>query len=215
MNILKIIERSFFPRRCELCGEVVELDRKRCSSCETAQRTVGRIVDNKMAYASVVSPFLFKDSVRKGIHNFKYEGFVELAPVFATEMADAVKREYASIDFDAVTYVPLTKKRLRKRGFNQSELLAKEISKLLDVPCINGLSKIRETKSQQGRSKAERATNVKDAFEIANYDVKNKIILLVDDVKTTGSTLNECAKVLKKHKADKVFAVTIAVAKGE
>lgn len=213
MKLLEIIKYSIFPRRCELCGKVVKLDVKRCDDCENASRTVGRMVDNKMAYAGLVAPFLFKDSIRAGIHKFKYRGFKELAKPFAKEMARSVQKEYENISFDLITFVPITKRKLRKRGYNQAELLAKELSRELNVPCVNTLNKTKSTKSQQGRSRKERMNNLKDAFEIADYDVKGKTILLVDDVKTTGSTLNECSKVLKKNKADKIYAVVVAVTK--
>lgn len=211
MNLFELIKRSIFPKRCELCGEVIEIDKNRCGYCEFAQRMNGRSTDAKMAYESVTAPYLYMDSIRAGIHKFKYRGFTELAKGFAKEMADTVKTEYRNIDFDLITYVPLAKKKKRKRGYNQAELLAKELSKELDVPCVNALNKIKNTDSQQGKKRKERMNNLKDAFEIADVDVKGKTILLVDDVKTTGSTLNECSKVLKRNKADKVYAVTIAV----
>lgn len=211
MKLLKLIEYSIFPRRCELCGEIVEIDEERCEYCESAKRLSNPIFDITFWFDGLVSPYHYESSVRVGIHRFKYRGYVELAPTFADEMCKSIDMHLFDIPFDFITFVPLTKKKKRKRGYNQAELLAKEIAKKYDLQCVNTLIKTKETKNQQGSSEAERKKNLKNAFNIADVDVKGKNILLVDDVKTTGATLNECSKVLKKNGAERVYAVTIAV----
>ena len=211
MRFFKLLEYLIFPRRCELCGDVVEINKSKCDECEKISRADYVSFSNSNSYDCLVAPFYFSSNIRYGIHRFKYRGFVELAPSFANEMHRLIEKEYYNIPFDMVSFVPLSKKKRRKRGYNQAELLAKEIADKMDLQCVNLLVKIRNTKSQQGSSAKERRINLKGAFDIADIDVKGKTVLLVDDVRTTGATLNECSKVLKKNGAEKVCTVVIAV----
>jgi competence protein ComFC len=108
--------------------------------------------------------------------------------------------------------VPLAKKKLRRRGFNQSEEIAKVLSENLKIPMMtNILLKNRETKTQMKLSREERTTNIKDAFFVENKELlKDKEILLVDDVYTTGATMEECVRVLKRAGAKAVWGVAVA-----
>lgn len=214
MKLLEIIKYSLFPRRCELCGEIVEINKARCGYCEFAVRTKGKSVDNKMYFEAVLAPFVFQDGIREGIHKFKYRGYEELSKAYAKEIARLVETEYKNVEFDLIAFVPMTKREQRERDYNQAKVLAKALSIELNIPCVNALKKIKETDTQQGKNHRERIKNIKDAFGVANFDVEGKTILLVDDVKTTGSTLNECSKALKRNKANKVYAVAIAATEG-
>lgn len=218
-----------FPRRCDLCGDVVEFDRQRCTQCENSKRIIGEICDkcgcekeyckcrknkDKAEYKCVCGAYYFDGNIVKAVHRFKFYGFKELADAMGKEIASVVKERYNDAVFDLVTYVPLTKKRLNKRGYNQSLLLAQAVAEELNVPCVKCLDKIRDTKSQRSQSAKERKLNVFGAYDIADgADVTDKTILIVDDVKTTGNTLNECAKMLKSYKAKAVYAAAFAVAK--
>lgn len=214
MNILKLIEYSVYPRRCELCANVIEMDRVRCESCEQLEDLNHTIYDNSLAFDALVAPFYFESGIRVGIHRFKYRNYDELADSLANEMLKAIRLQYADIEFDAVTFVPLTWIRKLKRGYNQAELLAEVIAKGMGLKCSKLLVKVKNTKTQQGSTASQRKKNLINAFDSSGVDVKGKTILLVDDVKTTGATLSECARVLKKYGAEKVYAVTIAVTKG-
>jgi len=152
--------------------------------------------------------------VRKLIHQLKYEPFVkdlskELARLIITSFSLMEKNNSFS-DY-ILTFVPLHEKRLRERGFNQAEEIAKELSRLLEIPLINSLTRTRETLSQVDLSEAERKYNIKDAFLVKDKNIiKGKKILLVDDVYTTGSTMEECAFFLKLAGAKEVWGVAVA-----
>lgn len=115
------------------------------------------------------------------------------------------KREWVLVS------IPLSDAKMRKRGYNQAEILAKELSKKLSFPVQNLLQRVKETKTQVGLSNTERKLNIKNAFELnTTYLIQNTNAFLVDDVVTTGSTLSEAAKILKKAGAQKVFGLTLA-----
>jgi ComF family protein len=129
-----------------------------------------------------------------------------------TQMAHCVNDRYSDINFDVVTFVPLTRKRKRSRGYNQSQLLANQISKTLDIPCKTLLKKVVSNRPQRSMRGNERRGNVFGVYDIVpNVDVTGKTILIVDDVKTTGSTVGECCATLKAYGANKVYAVTFAI----
>lgn len=225
-SVLKLLLYAVYPRRCELCGEVTPLDKARCDACESAERIKGKICPKcalekdkckcesdrfKPQYKELAAVYYYKDSIKTAVTRLKNAGFTELSGPIGAEIAEAVDKRFGDISFDLVTSVPLTKKKLRKRGYNQSELLAIEVSKRIGVDYAPLLEKIIETKSQRFSSARERRVNLYGAFDLrSGADVKDKTILIVDDVKTTGSTLSECAAMLKGYGAKAVYAAAFA-----
>ncbi|MGL5086078.1 MAG: ComF family protein [Clostridium sp.] len=119
--------------------------------------------------------------------------------------------ESNNLKFDIVAYVPLSNKSMKKRGFNQSEILARKVSDKYNVPICKSLIKIKETKEQKTLSKEDRKNNVVDAYHIKkNNDIDLKNIILIDDVSTTGVTAYECEKVLMSNGAKSVIILTVA-----
>ena len=113
---------------------------------------------------------------------------------------------------DVVTFVPMTAKEIKERGYNQSELLAEEVAKRLNLPITSTVLKIKETDKQKRLTAKERRENLKGVFAVADKTaIKGKRILLVDDVITTGATVNECSAVLKKAGATKVSSLTACI----
>lgn len=216
-----------YPRRCKLCGEVIEPDKKLCSDCKKAPRPEGELCHKcgltkenckcdensfRCEYTAFAAPFYFENSIAKGIVRFKNFDYTELAQSYAAEMAECIKDNFGDAEFDCVTYIPLQKSRERKRGYNQAQLLAKELAKRLDLPLEDLLIKTRRTKTQRTSSAKERRVNLHGAFDLAlGKEADGKCILLVDDIKTTGSTLNECALTLRAYGADSVYACAVAV----
>jgi ComF family protein len=115
-------------------------------------------------------------------------------------------------EYDSITYIPLSKGKMRKRGYNQTELIAKEVSMILKLSFLKDVAiKIKETKNQVELSKDERMVNLKDAFMVIDKErVRGRSIVVVDDVATTMSTLNEFSKTLKESGAKKISCFTIA-----
>lgn len=127
-------------------------------------------------------------------------------------MAKCFHKNYEGYDFDLCTFVPSAKDDYKKRGYNQAELLAKDFCERTNLKCEELLVKNFSTEAQHNLSSAERSGNLLGAIDLKDgVDIENMRILLVDDIKTTGSTLNECAKNLLIGGAAEVFCLTIAV----
>jgi ComF family protein len=114
---------------------------------------------------------------------------------------------------EIIVPVPMSEKDVKKRGFNQAELLAYEVGKRLDIPVLPALVKVKETSAQKELSGRERAENLEKAFEVIYPQIKDRKILLIDDIFTTGATANECAKTLLKAKCKEVSVLTACITK--
>jgi len=156
--------------------------------------------------------------IRALIHQFKYEPYIKELATSLTLLIithfNLIQKEFSPENYILVS-VPLSKKKLKKRGFNQSEEIGRELSENLKINLIpDCLVKEKETLPQMELAKEERIKNLKGAFSVLNAEkIKDKKIILVDDVYTTGATMEECAKVLKRAGAAQVWGV--AVARGE
>jgi len=160
-------------------------------------------------YDQAIAAGLFEGPLREAIHVFKYRPVRSLGKPLAAWMAEQVRM---TVHLDLAMPVPLHRTRLRHRGFNQALILADGISERFSVPLLyDNLLRLRSTRPQVELSGHERAENVKGAFGLARpSEVREKRILLIDDVFTTGATMNECAKVLKEADAASVTVLTLA-----
>lgn len=224
-SVLEKLSYALFPRRCRMCGEVVEFDKKFCRECENinviklpvclycgVEEDKCVCKKKKCDFNGIVAPFYYEGNIAKAVHRFKFREMTELADEFTLRMYNAVCENYSEISFDFVTAVPLGKKRLKKRGYNQAEILARGIAKRMEIDYNTVLYKAIENKEQHKQSQRERKANVFGVYDLTeNADVEGKTVLLVDDVKTTGATLSECAKMLKLYGAKEVYCVAFAV----
>ena len=155
---------------------------------------------------------VYESILHDAIHAFKYGGNLTLGERLGRLMAEHDYPSFRIRDYSLILPVPLHPRRLRQRGFNQSVILAREISRRHDVAMdFSILRRIVDTESQAGLKKEERRSNIRQAFCTADPErVRGQNILLVDDVYTTGSTLGECAKTLLKGGAEAVGALTLA-----
>lgn len=226
---IKKLSFAVFPRRCELCGEVTELDEARCEECRKLKRIEGELCRKcgipkdicscknkrkKSEYKAFIAPFYYENSISAGANRFKDYGYPELAKAMGKEMSEHIEDYFGDVEFDFITFVPMTKKKQNKRGYNQSELLANEISEILDIPVLALLDKVISTRDQKKKNARQRAVNLRGAFDLKeDANVDDKTILLVDDIRTTGATLNECSYVLNAYGAKAVYATTFCMTK--
>ncbi len=216
----KVQENQKAPSFCQPCFDgFSEITSPLCPIC--GRPFVSGIDDDHVCedclrkrpfYDKAAASYLYEGSLMKAIHQFKYEEKSYLADSLGPLLASFAKRWLKEIDDCLVKPVPLHPKRLRERGFNQSFLLAKYIASLIGTELdFLSLKRIRYTQPQIGLKSDERRKNVRRAFGLKERQaVKGRTILLVDDVATTGNTLNECARVLKRSGAEKVFCMVLA-----
>jgi ComF family protein len=190
---------------CTVCGRPFASKKEEDHPCEDCLR--------KTPFFDMVrAPYLYEGGIMEAIHQFKYGGRTYLVDSLGSLLASFVK-EWMGMTPECLTIpVPLHPKRLRERGFNQSLLLARHVAYLLGTELdFLTLRRIRYTQPQTGLRSEERKRNIRKAFEITNREaVKGRNVLLVDDVTTTGSTLNECTRVLKRAGAERVFGIVLA-----
>lgn len=168
----------------------------------------------------IISSIVYKGIVKKLLYQFKYRPYLsDLKVILGKLLYEGLIQQEALEKFISgknvwITSVPLHKSRERMRGYNQSDLLAKELSRALNIGYVpNILGRIKATKPQFELKKEERKKNILGAFSLNKKfqkDIKGKQIILVDDIATTGSTLQECGKILKQGGAEKVLGVTLA-----
>lgn len=161
-------------------------------------------------FARAVS--VFEEPLREIIHSFKYKKRLSLSRPLAQRLADSYLRMAAQFDVEGVVPVPLHPSRRRERGFNQAEAMARHFCRRVNLPLLGGsLSRIRPTLIQAGLSRRGRRLNMKGAFYIKQPEIlRGKKILLMDDVFTTGATLNECSRILKEAGVARVSVLTLA-----
>ncbi|HPA20847.1 MAG TPA: ComF family protein [Verrucomicrobiae bacterium] len=189
---------------CERCGHPYwgEIDGPfRCTNCG------GRVCH----YAKARAQYLNRGAVREAVHAFKYAGEYWLRRMLGEWIVEGFERHYADMAFDMIVPVPLHPSRFRWRGFNQAEELAKVLSSRMGVPLVRGLRRLRDTGVQAAMGRRERWTNVRGAFGLAGSGAyRDTRVLLVDDVFTTGSTVNECARQLRRAGALSVHVIAVA-----
>ena len=213
MSFFGVILDLLYPPRCAFCHRLLQHgNRDVCRAClRTLPYTGDRAEREKIPHVDrCLSPLYYEKDVRKSVHRYKFGRLTLYAGIYADYMIQCLGE--TARDCDCVCFVPVSRRRRRSRGFDQAELLARELSGRLGRPCVPSLRKIRHNRAQSSTaSAAERRENVKGAYRCtAGERVKDKRVLLVDDVVTTGSTLSECAAVLRAAGAASVSAVTLA-----
>ena len=202
-----------YPPKCVFCGTVIDKS-DICEECEkTLPYTKGDSIYQKFPFVDkCISPLYYKDYVRRAVLRFKFAGCSCYSRRLGRIMSECAENNLDCGSIDMVSCIPLSRKRMHDRGYNQAELLAKEISKKVGVEYLPTLKKIRHNTAQSTiKDSKQRAANVIGAYRVIDAEeVKGKYILLVDDVVTTGSTVSECARILKKSGAKAVYCVTLA-----
>lgn len=158
---------------------------------------------------------MYSDALKKSMYAFKYNNRREYAGYYANEIFNNQGHILKSFGAEALIPVPLHKKKLRKRGYNQAEVLAKALSDYMKIPVdANVIKRVKNTKPQKELNDSDRVKNLESAFKMNINSVKYNKVILVDDIYTTGSTIDECAALLKANGTDKVYFVTACVGRG-
>jgi ComF family protein len=212
------VERSEYL--CERCaGHATRIKPPFCAKCSepfpgaiTQIFSCANCEHRMLHFDSAVAAYRSRGVVRRLVHQFKYSGQRYLRFPIAEWLCEALRDpRLDGRRFDVVVPVPLHPARERERGFNQALLLAEILAEFAAVPLAPLLERVRYTSTQTAHDRAERMENLRDAFRLRkNRDVRDLRVLLIDDVLTTGSTLSECARVLKAAGAVSVHAATAA-----
>ncbi len=233
-NFFSALGTLCFPPHCAACRAATEPGIHLCADCaKTARRieapfcqrcsqqfdgaitqefTCSNCAGRDLRFECAVAPFLSRGVVRDFIHAFKYEHQFHLRHPLAGWLAEALDDpRIASRPFDAFVPVPLHHIRFREREFNQAAELAALVSRRCGIPAWNALKRTRYTSTQTKLDRAERMENLRGAFRVRhNARVKDRHLVLVDDVFTTGSTVEECSRVLLHAGASSVRVITVA-----
>jgi ComF family protein len=211
--ITKLLD-FFYPPRCAFCRALLRTgtDLWVCPSClEKLPRLTKDEQRRDVRHTELVlAPLRYEGVVRESLLRYKFGGLTAYAAVYAEFLAKCIDEN--GISCDSITWVPLSRRRLRQRGYDQARLLAEDLSRRLSVPCLPTLRKIRNNPRQSATGNAEkRCRNVKGVYAaMPEADLDGKTILLVDDIVTTGATLSEAASVLQKAGAASVIGLTLA-----
>lgn len=231
MPILDLI----YPRRCPVCQDIVPEQKLICPECQKKLPYVrqprcmkcGKSVDTmeqeycgdcqriKKHYKRGYPVFVYAAPVKQGVMAMKYQNRREYAGFYSQEMLRLFGAEWRELRLDGIIPIPIHSHRLRRRGYNQAELLAKPVSCQLQVPLYNKLLvRSIDTLPQKELDDKERMKNLKKAFLFRENAVELKKVLLVDDIYTTGSTIEACTEVLMQGGVEQVYYTSVCIGRG-
>lgn len=229
-RFLEKMSDIFYPRRCPVCQKILK-DQKRmiCPQCETMLHPIGHprcfkcgkpvekgefcrdCQKRKHMFEQGRGIFVYDSSMRRSVTRYKYYGCREYGDFYAKAMYRYAKMELREWKPDLIVSVPVHRSKERMRGFNQAAYLAERISRYTGIPADMGLvQKNIKTKSQKKLNALQRRKNLEKAFCVTG-DVRGKDILVIDDVYTTGSTIDAMASCLKKKGAENVYFLTVCI----
>lgn len=220
------LKAALFPRKCFICGDFTVSPYCLCDECSTkfnmiyenTCKSCGLTVNFCQCeeycyhFESVVGAFKNEGAPQNGIYALKFGGKIDAANYYGEILSQIISKKYRGIDFDVITEIPMTAISKRGRGYNQAELIAKVIGKKLNIPHQSLLKKRMFVKTQHNLSRDDRFFNIFGKFKIANgVTIRGKRVLLCDDIKTTGATLDEAARILRLAGAKEVWCATALI----
>lgn len=191
---------------CKRCGKPIRYDEKEfCHDC----------ANKEVHYEQGGSIWLHKGSVRWSVYQFKYHNRRIYGKFYAKEMYRLFGKKLKEWEIDVIIPIPLHKKRQRKRGYNQAEILAKHLGALANIQVdTKSIIRVHDTRPQKELDNKERKKNLREAFRITRHWKEGQNVLLIDDIYTTGNTIDSVAKILKEKGAHKVWFLTISIGQG-
>jgi competence protein ComFC len=205
IKVLKIIKRELlyiiYPpeNNCIVCGD------NYIGVCPICLSKIVRVKEDSKIYSYAYYSGVIKELVL----NFKYKRIFLAGNILADFLYELIKEN--NIEADGIFFIPCSKSAVKKRGFNQCEVIARILGDKLDIPVYKDILKAKKTKEQKTLTKEERYENIIGAFKVkTDKNIKNRKIILIDDVITTGATLLECEKILKENGAKEINILTVA-----
>ncbi len=214
MPVLETLWDLLYPPKCPFCGRLLDKGELLCPACQRELPWLTGPAGERAVELTqgCVSALRYQDKVREAVHTYKFSGASARSRAFGSLIAQCVADHGCAAQL--ISWPSLSSKRLRQRGYDQAELLAREVGKALGLPVVKTLKKANRPAQSGIEGEAQRRANVLGAYTAVNTEeFSGKKILLVDDVLTTGATLSECAKILRLAGADSVFCATLARAR--
>lgn len=224
-----------YPRTCPICGKItgkgakicpncrnglIYLQEPRCKKCSKALTTEEAeycydCSRTEHSYDTGISVFSYNKAMRESVTAFKYHNKREYADFYVDEICNRYRNLMMTWKADGIIPVPIHKSKLTKRGFNQATLLARGISGTTGIPVYEKyLIRTKKTTPQKELNNRERKKNLKKAFLISDNNVKLNSVIIVDDIYTTGSTVDACAELLKEAGVEKVYFISLCIGTG-
>lgn len=235
MKIVDALLDAVYPPTCPICDRLSGKPAKICNDCRKKLKYInsprclkcGKAVENDDVevcfdcskhiheFDRGLALWGYTDETRNSVYRFKYQNCRIYSKVYVDEIVSNLGEIISSWKCDVIIPIPIHARKFRERGFNQAELLAKDMAAILGIGLDTELiSRNRYTKPQKELDDNERIKNLENAFTITKNVVQYKKVLLVDDIYTTGSTIDACARVLKEKGVEQVFAVCLCIGQG-
>lgn len=218
--MLQSLTHLLFPQLCAVCEHpLLTGEQHICSACyallpftgmrleknQVSDKFIGRV---PVVLAHALLYYEHHNIVQQVLHRIKYNNKQKFAIFMGEVWGNSLKQTSVNLDFDMIVPVPLAAKKQYKRGYNQSFLIAKGLSNILDIPVnTDVIRRIVNTESQTQKTRPERVKNVESAFEVSKINTQGKHLLLIDDVITTGATLDICANTILRHYPDTMISI--------
>ena len=202
-----------FPRKCVLCRSILPKEETDlCRNCRLDQPEYPYGKKKVTHITDLTAVWMYEGDVRRSIHRYKFNGARHYADAYGRLLAMRILRDLPQAD--VITWVPISRQRMRKRGYDQVELLAKAVGGELGIPTEKLLEKFRDNRANSGlKTPAERRANVLGVYRaVGQESFRGKRVLLLDDIVTTGATASECARVLLTAGAEEVIFAAVASA---
>ena len=217
MSLAEGILDLLFPPKCPFCQKILEHPRAPlCPACQPELAWLeGAAGERRVDFTcGCFSPLGYRGRTAQAVKRYKFQRVRAYAEPLGELMAQCLQDRLPQ-GADLVTWAPLSQKRLRERGFDQAELMAREVGRLLSIPAGPALQKVRNTAPQSElEEESARRANARGAYDVlSGADLAGKRVVLVDDVVTSGSTLSECAALLRQGGAEEVYCLTLAQAR--
>ena len=212
--MLKLVLDLLYPPVCGICGKIDQ--KELCPKCAIKLKKLEKARLYAYPHTHFEKHFYlfpYEGIIREKLIQYKFQNQSYLSTFFAKILQNHEKMSRLLEKYDIIIPVPMYSKKEKLRGYNQTVLIAREIAKAYRNLIYDGksLQKIKDTKMQSSLNKTERRKNIKNAYKVVNQQkIKDKKIILLDDIYTTGATANECSKVLKQSGAKEILVVTIA-----